>query len=126
MDRCGGFTPRRSRELLEEGIGLVVVQSPTGVAGVISEREITRALARGGEPSALWAADLMAERPLVVDPDERIIDVAARMVDGGVRHLPVVEDGRPIGVVSLRDVVGVLTEAWRAKRHTGVSGGVWT
>jgi CBS domain-containing protein len=115
-----------AEKLLEEGIGLVVVQSPTGVVGVVSERDIARALALGGEPSVLGAAELMADRPLVAHPDEPILDVATRMVDGGVRHLPVVEDGRPIGVVSLRDVVTVLTAACRAEHGPTVSGAVRT
>lgn len=102
-----------AEKLLDEAIGLLVVLAPGGLVGVVSERDVVRALAVGGEPSELWAADLMAEQPVAAEPDDPIIDVADRMVDAGIRHVPVVADGELRGVVSMRDVLRVVADAWR-------------
>ncbi len=61
----------------------------------------------------------MTGEPVYVDPDEPIITVAERMLDEGVRHLPVVSDGQVIGVVSVRDALRAAARtAWRRARPT--------
>lgn len=99
-----------------EAVGAVPVMSGDHLDGVVSERAIVRTLSRGGTPSDVWAADVMAGEPVYVDPDEPIITVAERMLDEGVRHLPVVSDGLVVGVVSVRDALRVLADAWRRAR----------
>lgn len=61
-----------------------------------------------------WAADVMADEPVYVDVDDPIASVAERMLDEGVRHVPVVSDGRVLGVVSVRNALRVLADAWRS------------
>ena len=97
-----------------EGVGAVVVMSGDRLDGVVSERDIVHAVAAGGDPTEVWAADVMAEDPVFVDLDEPIVTVATRMIAEGVRHVPVVCEGHVVGVVSIRDALRVLTEAWRA------------
>lgn len=99
--------------LEHEAVGAVPVLSAHQLAGVVSERDVVRALAGGGDPGEIWAADVMAELPLYLAPDEPVIEAAERMLDAGVRHLPVVSEGSVLGVVSARDALAVLTEAWR-------------
>lgn len=96
-----------------EGVGAVAVMTADHLDGVVSERDVLRALAGGGDPTEVWAADVMADQPLCADPDDPIVIVAERMLDGGVRPVPVVRDGRVLGVVSMRDALRVFTEAWR-------------
>lgn len=96
-----------------EGVGAVVVMTGDRLDGVVSERDIVRALSAGGDPTEVWAADVMADEPLYVDLDDPILVVAERMLDEGVRHVPVVSDGRVMGVVSIRDALRVLADAWR-------------
>jgi CBS domain-containing protein len=61
----------------------------------------------------------MAEVPAHVDEADSIVIAAERMLDEGVRHLPVMSDGRTLGVVSVRDVLRVFTDEWRrSSPHT--------
>lgn len=96
-----------------EQVGAVAVMSGDHLEGVVSERDIVRALAAHGEPEDVWAADVMTGEPVHVDGDDSILAAAQLMLDEGVRHLPVMSDGHVVGVVSVRDVLRVLTEAWR-------------
>ncbi|HVM54140.1 MAG TPA: CBS domain-containing protein [Acidimicrobiales bacterium] len=96
-----------------EGVGAVTLMTADHLDGVVSERDIVRALAAGCDPADVWAADVMAGEPLYADLDDPIVIVAERMLDQGVRHMPVVQDGRVLGVVSMRDALRVFTEAWR-------------
>jgi CBS domain-containing protein len=91
-------------------IGVVVVARANGTAAIVSERDVVRALAEGAEPDEVWVADVMTEDVVIADPDEPVIDVAARMGDEGVRHVAVVHKGAIVGVVSARDALDVLLE----------------
>lgn len=104
--------------LEREAVGAVAVMSGDHLDGVVSERDIVRALSSGGDPAEVWAGDVMAEHPVLADPDEPIITVAERMLDEGVRHVPVVREGHVVGVVSVRDALRVLADAWRRGRET--------
>lgn len=99
-----------------EAVGAVPVITGDHLDGVVSERDVVHALSAGGDLTDVWAADVMAEEPVYVDPDEPIITVAERMLDEGVRHVPVVSDGQVIGVVSVRDALRVLADSWRRAR----------
>jgi CBS domain-containing protein len=96
--------------LAEMDIGVVVVGRPDGSAAMVSERDVVRALAQGAEPGEVWVADVMTEDVVIADPDEPVVDVAARMGDESVRHVAVVDNGAIVGVVSARDVLEVLVE----------------
>lgn len=100
-------------KLAVEGVGALAVMSGDHLDGVVSERDIVRALAAGGDPTEVWAADVMADEPVYADVDDPILSVAERMLDEGVRHVPVVSDGRVLGVVSVRDALRVFADAWR-------------
>jgi len=100
-----------------EQVGAVAVMSGDHLDGVVSERDIVRALAAHGEPEDVWAADVMTAEPVHVDGDDSILDAAQLMLDEGVRHLPVMSNGHVLGVVSVRDVLRVLTDAWRRSFH---------
>jgi len=96
--------------LAEEGIGVVLVRMPDGSVGVVSERDVVRALADGADPDEVWAADIVETPVVIAEIDEPIVDVAQRMVDEAVRHVAVVDRGEIVGVASSRDVMPVLVE----------------
>jgi CBS domain-containing protein len=106
----------RPATLEAEAVGAVAVMSGDHLDGVVSERDIVRALSAGGDPADVWAGDVIAEEPVYVDPDEPIITVAERMLDEGVGHVPVVSEGHVVGVVSVRDALRVRAEAWHRGR----------
>ncbi|MDQ1155305.1 CBS domain-containing protein [Brevundimonas sp. SORGH_AS_0993] len=94
------------RELEQRRVGALVVCDGDRVAGVFSERDVVRALASEG-PAALGrpVSAYMTEKVIVAEPREPMAALMTRMTDRRIRHLPVMESGRLVGVVSIGDVV---------------------
>ena len=93
--------------LAEHGIGAVVV-SPDGnsIEGIVSERDIVRALAqRGADVLSEPVTAIHTVEVRTVGPDASVADVEKLMTDRRFRHVPVVVDGRLRGVVSIGDIV---------------------
>ena len=93
--------------LARNKIGSVVVSSDgRTAAGILSERDIVRALSTvGAEALARPVDDYMTSRVVTCDPDETADAVLATMTDGRFRHMPVVSDGVMVGLITLGDVV---------------------
>ena len=101
---------RRLAEIFTaESVGAAVVRG-THPPALVSERDIVGALADGVDPDGTFARDVMTEDLVVAAPGDLVLDVAARMLDNEVRHVPIVEDGVVVGVVSARDLLRVLAE----------------
>lgn len=96
-----------ARLLNRHRIGAVVVRDADGhVAGILSERDIVRGIAESGAAClGLKVADLMTREVVSCRPDDSIDDIMALMTERRIRHLPVMEDGRLAGVISIGDVV---------------------
>ncbi len=107
---------RAAQELDHEDIGAVVVLGRHGLEGLLSERDIVRALAGGADPDTTSVDSAMAEDPLAVDVDTPIEAVADLMRTTGVRHLPVVAGHDVVGMVSIRDVLDVVHRELAARR----------
>lgn len=105
--------------LTEESIGAVVVRG-TYPPCVVSERDLVAALAEGLDPDQSQAADVMTGGGDVAwaAPDEAILEVGRRMLDNEIRHLPLVEDGVVVGMVSARDVLAVLVGRTRQESRS--------
>jgi len=103
--------------LRHEGVGAALVRDPDGaLLGIISERDIVRRLAEDGEATlGRSAADLMNASVVTCRPDNRTEELMEQMLTKHIRHLPVCDDGRLVGIVSIGDVVkGALDELrWR-------------
>lgn len=98
--------------LMDEDIGLLVVFEPNGIAGVISERDIIRAVADGCDLAAIEVCEYMTAAPIVTPEEAAIGDAIAKMNGSGVRHVVVVSDGDVSGIISMRDVVELLGTDW--------------
>jgi CBS domain-containing protein len=86
------------------GVGAALVMNGEHLSGILTERDILHAVATGeveGTKVGAW----MTHDPETVGPDESPQHAAATMLQGGFRHLPVLEDGKPIGIVSIRDLM---------------------
>lgn len=93
-----------AEQMAANDVGLVIVTRAGAIAGVLSERDIVRAVADGHDVDEERVEDNMAVEIVSVGVDTSIGDAARMMVDGGIRHLPVTSDHRVVGVISMRDV----------------------
>lgn len=90
----------------ERRIGAVLVMSGDRMEGIISERDIVRALAeRGAKMMDERVRALMTSRVMTCHKGDTVASVMEKMTEGKFRHLPVIEDGRVVGIVSIGDVV---------------------
>ncbi len=93
--------------LKEKGIGAVVVlDGDERIAGILSERDIVRSLADHGETLAKrTAADLMTREVETCKPSQTVTDVMRMMTEKRFRHVPVVDKGKLVGIISIGDAV---------------------
>lgn len=100
-----------SRMQFEE-VGSLAVLEHGKLAGILTERDVTRALADGADPGEATVGEYMTREPVTITPDTQASQAAATMLNLGVRHLPVTDAGRPVGMLSSRDLLSL--EAWNA------------
>jgi CBS domain-containing protein len=87
--------------------GSLLITENGRLTGIITERDVLRAVALGADPDRSSVDEVMTGQPFTVPPDMPLQDAAREMAVRWIRHLPVVADGRLLGVVSMRDVTGV-------------------
>ncbi len=105
--RADATLAQAALELEARKVGaLVVTDGMGGIAGVFSERDLVREIARrGGAALQDTVSTAMSRGVITATPDETVDDGLARMTDRRIRHLPVVEGGRLMGIVSIGDLV---------------------
>lgn len=97
------------RLMAEKDIGALLVLSGERLVGIVTERDIVRKLALHGRDAATTPVRaIMTERVLYVRPEQTIEECMALMTEKHLRHLPVVDAGRILGIISIRDVVADL------------------
>lgn len=92
--------------MAERGVGAVVVLDGERIAAILTERDVMKAVAAGRDGSAPVSA-WMTRHPDTIEPTDTTDHAASLMIHGGFRHLPVLEDGRVVGIVSIRDLMRV-------------------
>ena len=93
--------------LATEDIGAAIVMSGDNIAGIFSERDYTRkVILKGRASDSTRVEEIMTARVVCVSPRTGTRECMQLMTEKQIRHLPVVEDGRPVGMVSIRDIVG--------------------
>lgn len=104
------------QRMVDGNVGAVAVCESGRVVGIFSERDVLR-LASGSETFTSKRVDeVMTRRLVTVAPGDDIVAVARLMGERQLRHLPVVEDDRMLGIVGARDVMGALVERlWLAR-----------
>jgi len=90
--------------MVEAKVGSVVVMQGSFLAGILTERDVLRAAASAQDLSTSQVSEWMTPDPQAASPDTSAEDAAQLMFRNGFRHLPIAEDGRLCGVVSLRDL----------------------
>ena len=87
--------------------GSLLITEGGHLRGIITERDLLRAVALGADPDKTTVDDAMTAEVFTVTPDMQLQDAAREMAGRWIRHLPVVAAGELLGVVSMRDVTGV-------------------
>ena len=96
-----------ARLMKEHRIGAILVLDQGRLAGIFTERDaLFRVVAEGRDPAATRVGEVMTANPRTITPDRPFGHALHLMYEGGFRHVPVVDGGRPLGVVSARDALG--------------------
>jgi CBS domain-containing protein len=90
-------------------VGAVLVLEDGTPTGILTERDVLRAVGEGGVERAK-VSEWMTRDPETIEPSESTDMAATLMIHGGFRHLPVVEQGRVVGIVSIRDLMRVVLD----------------
>lgn len=99
------------KTMSEQNLGSLIVMEQGRMAGVLTFREILQALAqRGGSIGDTRVADVMVRDPVTATPDMEVNDLRRTMLESGARYLPVVQEGKLLGVISFRDVAKAVLE----------------
>ena len=98
--------------MAEQRIGALLVMRGEQLLGVVSERDYARKVILQGRSSAQTAvADIMRADPLTVGPQTDVLDCMRLCTDSRVRHLPVLENGKVVGIISIGDLVKAVIDA---------------
>ncbi len=99
------------KTMARENLGSLVVMEHGRMAGMLTFHELLSALASGaGALGEVKVAEIMARDPVTATPDMELNDLRRTMLDSGARYLPVVQDGKLLGVISFRDVAKAVLE----------------
>jgi CBS domain-containing protein len=101
-DRLG----EAAKRMVSRGVGAVLVLAGERLEGILTERDLMRAVA-GGYSEEATVADWMTRHPETIDAADSTDHAASLMIHGGFRHLPVVEEGHVAGIISIRDLMRV-------------------
>ncbi len=95
----------------EKKVGCVLVCDPQRrIVGIFTERDLLRRVLAQSKPLEVPMRDCMTPDPISVRPQDSISCAIKRMQKGGYRHLPVVIDGKPVGILSVKRIVHYLVE----------------
>ena len=92
--------------MAKKNVGAVMVVEGERLVGIFTERDVViRVIARGRDTQATLLSDVMTTSPQTVDPDKTYGFALLMMHENGFRHVPVIENGKPIGIVSSRNAL---------------------
>ena len=107
----GGRAADAVKTMADQNLGSLVVLEQEAMVGLLSFHEILRAMAaRGGAFGEVRVSEIMVRDPVTATPDMEVNDLRRIMLESGARYLPVVQDGKLLGVISFRDVAKAVLE----------------
>ena len=98
-----------AERMVSRDVGAVLVTEGGRLVGILTERDVLRAVA-GGITGTTTVADWMTPNPETMEPDETTRQAAVLMIHGGFRHMPIVEGEDVVGMLSIRDLMRVVLE----------------
>jgi CBS domain-containing protein len=97
---------KAAKLMASKNVGAVMVVENERLVGIFTERDaVFRVMARGRDAQTTRLADVMTTPPLTVDPDKLFGYALLMMHENGFRHVPVIENGKPVGIVSARNAL---------------------
>lgn len=100
-----------AKKMWEQQTGSLLVLEQDDLVGIITERDILKAVAGGADLESTRISEVMTKDLITVDPGASLREAAGLMTDKWIRHLPVLEKGKLVGIASQRDLSGVLAKA---------------
>jgi len=105
-----------ARRMVATGVGSIMITVDGKLTGIFTERDaLIRVLAAGLDPETTTLAQVMTAAPITASPEIPLGHALHMMYEGGFRHVPVVEDGRPVGMISARDALGLEIVAFESE-----------
>ena len=96
-----------ARVMKDKQVGAILIMDEGKLVGIFTERDaLFRIVAAGRDPRTTSLAEIMTRNPRTIHPDKPFPDALHLMHEGGFRHVPVVENGQPVGMISARDALG--------------------
>jgi CBS domain-containing protein len=100
-----------SAKMWQQQTGSLLILEDDRLIGIVTERDVLRAVAEGNDPKVTSLRDLMTQEPVTIPPDTELRDAAEIMFEKWFRHLPVVDEtGKVMGIISLRDLLSLVAE----------------
>lgn len=113
---------KAAKLMAKKNVGAVMVVEGKRLAGIFTERDaVFRVIAAGLDPGTTSIGEVMTRDPVTVPPDEIFGRALLAMHDGGFRHVPVVENGEPVGIVSSRSALDPEMEEFTAETQRRLS-----
>jgi CBS domain-containing protein len=91
-----------TQRMCDRRVGSILVMEGERLVGILTERDVLRVFAAGQFDASV--DDVMTANPETADPDEPLAQARLVMLHGGFRHLPVIDGGRLVGILSMRDI----------------------
>lgn len=108
-----------ARVMRDNRIGAVIVAESDRPVGIFTERDLlNKVVAEGVDPAKTPVSRFMTRNPVTVDASEPIDKVFATLAQGLFRHLPITDQGKLVGIISMTDIAGVLREVFLQDQYT--------
>lgn len=88
-------------------IGSLVVQDDDEIRGILTERDVLMSVANGKDPNATTISEIMTKNVVIIDPDKTLSEVVDLMIKHKIKKVPVVEEGKLVGIITASDIVVV-------------------
>jgi CBS domain-containing protein len=98
-----------AQRMVDRDVGAALVTDASGLTGILTERDVLRAVAAGMEDDTT-VSDWMTRDPETMAPDEPTLHAAVLMIHGGFRHLPLTDGDEVVGMLSIRDLMRIVLD----------------
>ena len=111
IDQSDDTLAEAARKMWKQQTGSLLVVDGEDLVGIVTERDVLKAVSHGARPEEIRVSEVMSKDLVTVSPSTSLREAAKLMADRWIRHLPVLDAGKVVGVLSQRDLAGVLAGA---------------